>query len=226
MEIILEEGRNCLKCLEGKKDELVERGIAVENSNPEGCLLFVGMNPSYKKGEPVADILGYNLDDKNIHQYFKKARDIADNMNLPFGHHDLFPVRETSQKVIEGMFDVKKDGQIVPKGDYKDFINKSLLWSEQSIISCEPRAIVVINAFASRILFDCRVNGKSLLGFVPNKKWCEELGVDFVPINDKMVPVLFSGMLSGQRALDNYSERRLHWHIRHIFRHQELWPKF
>ena len=232
MEIDFEKGKECLGLLKGQNDKLVERGVRIEKSIPEGCLLFIGMNPSFKDGEPIPGNKDYestyqwdNPEKKN-HPYYKKCKEIANDIKLPFGHHDLFPIRETSQKVIEGMFNIEKDGPIVPKENYKDFINKSLLWSEQSIISCDPRAIVVINAFASRIFFDCRVSGKSLLGFVPEKRWCEELGVDFVRINDKMVPLLFSGMLSGRRALDNHSERRLLWHIRHILRHQELWPKF
>lgn len=226
MKTDVNEAINCLKLLKSKNDILVGRGIAVEKSNPDGCLLFIGMNPSFKEGQsPVPGDNRYKPDypltDKQIHQYFNTPRNIANEMHLPFGHHDLFPIRETSQKIIEGMF----DDTLVPKKDYKEFITKSLLWSEKSIISCKPKAIVVINAFASRIFFDCYINGKRLLDFIPVVKWNEELGVDFVRIEGRMVPLLFSGMLSGQRALDNQSENRLKWHIRHILRHQDHWPK-
>ena len=98
-----------------------------------------------------------------------------------------------------------------------NFIQESIKFLEESVHSCNPRIIVVSNAFATRLFFDCYTNGKKgLLGFVPGKDWDDKLGVDFVTINDSRVPILFSGMLSGQRALDMGSEFRLRWHISHI----------
>ena len=111
-------------------------------------------------------------------------------------------------------------GRLITKGGFEQFVDASLSWSQKTICECDPKMIVVINAYASRIVFDY-----SLLGFIHGKRWNEDLGVDFINIGGKMVPLMFSGMLSGQRALDNQSEFRLRWHIRHILRHQDLWPK-
>ena len=228
MKTDIKEAEKCLDALRGQNDILVSRGITVEESNPEGCLLFVGINPSFKDGDPIPGSTDYNrtytwdIPDEKIHPYFQKSIKIADldGIKLPFGHHDLFPIRERNQKVIECMFDTNSNGSLITKNEFKPFVEASLSWSQETIRNCDPKIIVVINAFASRIIFDY-----SLLGFVPGKRWNEDLGVDFIQINGKLVPIMFSGMLSGQRPLDNQSEFRLEWHIRHIFRHQELWPK-
>lgn len=218
----------CVNYLKGKNDILVERGVKVEESNPEGCLLFIGINPSFKNGDLMPSSPEYkstypwDIPDEKTHSYFIKSKRIANSegIHLPYGHHDLFPIREANQKVIENMFDTDSKGSLITKNDYNSFIKESLSWSQETIRECNPKIIVVINAFASRIVFDY-----SLLGFIPEKRWNEDLGVDFIQINGNMVPIMFSGMLSGQRALDNQSEFRLMWHIRHVLRHLELWPK-
>lgn len=220
----------CINELEKQCPTLVRRGIFIEESIPEGALLFIGINPSFKDGDPVPGMEGYiptyPLDNLK-HPYFKKAEEIAHEMGLPFGHHDLFPFRESNQKVIEQMFDGAKDGLLVPKKEFHPFVENSLLWSEATIIKAKPKMIVVINAFASRLFFDTRVQGKTLLGFKPanDELWSKELGADYIRMNNQVVPILFSGMLSGQRALDRYSEFRLCWHINHVLSHLDCWPK-
>lgn len=219
----------CLNYLKKISSDQYKRGICVEKDIPEGSLLFIGINPSFKKGDAVPGIdkycPTYSLDSLE-HPYFKKAKEIADKLTLPFGHHDLFPVRESDQKVIERMFD-GENGPLVAKEDYRLFVNAALKWSAATIIEAKPKMIVVINTFASRLFFDARIDGNPLLGFKPanGELWSEELGADFIRINDQVVPILFSGMLSGQRALDRYSEFRLFWHIRHILSHPSCWPK-
>ncbi len=228
MKTDIEKAKQCVDYLIGKNDELVERGVKVEESNPDGCLLFIGMNPSFKEGDPMPgppeykNTYSWDIPDTETYPYFIKSKIIANSegIHLPYGHHDLFPIREKNQKVIENMFDTDSKGALIAKNDYNSFIKESLSWSQETICKCNPKIIVVINAFASRIIFDY-----SLLGFIPEKRWNEDLGVDFIQINGNMVPIMFSGMLSGQRALDNQSEFRLTWHIRHILRHPELWPK-
>lgn len=210
---------------------LVRRGVHIEETIPDNSLLFIGINPSFdEKDSPIPGVEGYSpiysLD--NIkHAYFKKAVSIAFENHLPFGHHDLFPIRERNQKVIEGLF-VDLDGRLQPCDVHAPFIEESLHWSEETILASHPQMIVVINAFASRIFFDYRFpDGQSLLGFKPGDKqlWVPELGTDFLRINGQMIPILFSGMLSGQRALDRWSEFRLEWHIHHVLSNITLWPR-
>lgn len=228
IEVNYKEAELCLSFLENIEPELFKRGIAVEKANPVGAILFIGINPSFKDGDPVPGTPKYNSiyewtsPDEKTHPYFNKSIEIADSegIQLPFGHHDLFPIREREQGVLERMFDNDNNGRLISKKEYKQFIDASLSWSQETIRVCKPKIIVVVNAFASRLFFDY-----SLLGFAPRKQWNEDLGVDFIQIKETWVPIMFSGMLSGQRALDNQSEFRLRWHIRHILRHQDLWLK-
>lgn len=229
MKTDINNANTCLKHLEEICPNQFNRGICVEESIPEGALLFVGINPSFKKGDAIPGMdkyrSTYSLDNLE-HPYFRKAKEIADKLNLPFGHHDLFPIRESDQKVIEQMFD-GENGPLVAKEGYRSFVDAALKWSAATIIAAKPKMIVVINTFASRLFFDARIDGNPLLGFKPanGELWSEELGADFVRIKNQVVPILFSGMLSGQRALDRYSEFRLCWHIHHILSHQGFWPK-
>ena len=87
---------------------LIGRGVCIEEAIPENSLLFIGINPSFDKNKDrVPGVEGYSpvysLDGID-HTYFAKPMELAHNNSLPFGHHDLFPVRERNQKVIEGLF--------------------------------------------------------------------------------------------------------------------------
>ena len=230
METNIDTAFACINKIAKPYPELFARGIHVERSIPEGSLLFIGINPSFKDGDPVPGMEEYSPTyplDNLKHPYFKKAEAIAHDIGLPFGHHDLFPVRERSQELIEQMFDGAESGPLFPKDEFRLFVEESLSWSEETIIVAKPKMIVVINAFASRLFFDARINGKTMLGFKPanGELWNEELGADYIRMNNQVVPILFSGMLSGQRALDRYSEFRLCWHIHHVLSHQDCWPK-
>ena len=69
-----------------------------------------------------------------------------------------------------------------------------------------PRVIVVFNALASKIIQEKQNIGKN--------NWNDEKGYDEIVIKGNKVPIFFSGMLTGQRALDDGSYKRLEWHIR------------
>jgi len=209
--------------------KIVSRGVAVEESIPQGSILFLGINPSYDEEKKAASGT-YKLEDVGSNTFFKKAFQISKDNRKPFGHHDLFPFRETNQKFVEGMF-IQKGEVLITKIQYKPFIEKCLSYAEDVIIRSNPCMIVVANAFVTHLFFDFHYSetGKTLLGFLPGDKggiWDEKLGVDFVNINGRLVPILFSGMLSGQRALDFGSEFRLKWHIGHVLRNLEKNEEF
>ena len=70
----------CVNYLKGKNDILVERGVKVEESNPEGCLLFIGINPSFKNGDLMPSSPEYkstypwDIPDEKTHSYFIKSK--------------------------------------------------------------------------------------------------------------------------------------------------------
>ena len=63
--------------------------------------------------------------------------------------------------------------------------------------------------------FDWFLNCYDILKITQEK--FEKEGYDILEINNKKIPILFSSMLTGQRALDTHSLRRLKWHIKTIF---------
>lgn len=111
--------------------------------------------------------------------------------------------RMTSQSKFKKLIYIDKR-----ETELNTFARKQIMLSKQLIKIMQPKLIVVANAFAStlfneemykhKIHFD-EDKGYHLLELDPNKP---------------KTPVFFSSMLTGQRALDNYSFDRLHWHIK------------
>ena len=74
-----------------------------------------------------------------------------------------------------------------------------------ALTEVHPKVIVIINAFASELV---REYFKSDLSFD------EAQGFHYMTLSTgAKVPILFSSMLTGQRALDRWSYERLVWHI-------------
>ena len=185
------------------------------------CLLFIGLNPSFNiKGlkklmmDEIYDPETYfwwesreNFDpERDVNRqkkayreypYFARFREISKHSNIPWDHVDLFFWRQTSQK------DFKKLILADTKSKSLNNFGKSQLEISSAIIEdASPRCIVVANAFASDIYKD-----HFSLEF-SNKEGCYKQ-----EIAGKTIPVFLSSMLTGQRALDNYSYERLRWHL-------------
>lgn len=179
-----------------------------------GELVFVGMNPSHEaSNEPVLRVThAENLRDAGriarvidleLHAlgrkevdpvpYFRPLREFAPSWE----HLDLFAVRDSSQRRALGL--------LQPDGVLTAFADAQLRVFEELLPALEPKVVVFINAAASAI-FRGRVNGRSTFD--------EESGHHRVQLGGRPVPVFFSGMLTGQRALDVHSRERLIWHVR------------
>lgn len=181
-------------------ENVVRLRYAVERYLQKKDVLFLGMNPSYKPGQWNHDGGGF-YDIKAGNKYFKAIIDFCQDTlgrSNP-SHHDILFIRHTDQKeVMKYMY----------ADNYRDFIAGQLLLSRDIIRTADPRLIIVLNA-AVREVFQW------LFPFDWEADFDETLGAHMVTI-EKNVPVLFSGMLSGQRALDLGSKRALKWHINHI----------
>jgi hypothetical protein len=192
------------------------------------CLLFVGFNPSFNeemfrkylsgsryssldisdfflwRSKIESKIESYKEIDKIVgekHPYFNKVKEIGEEVNLPVEHIDLFFYRKTSQKELQDL--------LYNKEKLNQFAEKQLSLSFRLIQGTTPEIIVVINAGASEIIrnkFGTRI------------QFHEEYGYHTILLNDKPVPIFFSSMLSGQRALDKGSLERLRWHVRQAAR--------
>ncbi|OGC21643.1 hypothetical protein A2291_06000 [candidate division WOR-1 bacterium RIFOXYB2_FULL_42_35] len=185
-------------------------------------ILFVGFNPSLNLSE-LKSLSGINntkdfflwknfskekidtfisIEQKAIQsygRYFNKIEHIAKATKNKWQHIDLFPIRNTKQR--ETLKYVFADNK---KLILNDFAKKCLRVFEKLTAKCSPKMIIVINALSSRIIqkhFADKINSKRY----------DDLGYDLITINNDCIPIIFSGMISGQRALDNDSLKRLIW---------------
>lgn len=180
----------------------------------KGAAVIVGMNPSHDKGnvkdeELLAfngkgqpkfdsatvreDILERERESVKTHPYFGKFDELLHHDR--WSHVDLFAVRHTTQAdVVKAL---KLDAQ---KSLKLRFALKQLEASLSLVDALTPRMVLVVNGFASRLL-------RYRFGFIEAS--AAEDGVH----RRNGIPWFFSGMITGQRALDQSSCERLQWHI-------------
>lgn len=183
------------------------------------AILFIGINPSFTKKASIhpekKSIEFYPIrenDSKDI-TYFEKFKDISKYCNnAKWTHLDLFYIRETNQKIIE-------------KLSYEniDFLQEQLDLTFEIIKKASPKIIIVSNSLASEFFGKLKQKhlphfDKIWLGFGLDFKndFDSEIGTYKIDIDGRLIPIIFSGMLSGQRALDIGSFERLKWQIKRI----------
>jgi hypothetical protein len=183
------------------------------------CLLFIGINPSFSERgaktfhanttldlakdfqfPPVGPIdldehLALEREAYAKHPYFARFREIATILELDWDHLDLLSIRETNQAAVRRAIE-DKNGNLIP------FAEAQLALVEGHLLNSSPVAIVVANAFASRLL------EKRLQPTFDVETGCHRL-----TLSNRSVPVFLSSMLTGQRALDTFSYQRLIWHL-------------
>lgn len=157
----------------------------------------------FVKSEVMSDLVELLIHaEKNwfyeTHPFFKPFNYIAEENNTFFQHIDLFQYRETSmndfmERVIEN-----ENDEIV----FTQFGKDSIELFKNLFEQYTPEVIVIPNAKASKIF-------KQL--YADDLVWNEEKGYHLFKNN---IPIFFSSMLTGVRALDVHSRERLYWHIR------------
>lgn len=208
--------------------EHFNRQPLVQRPQPAGCLLFVGLNPSYsvhgwarllsRNDAPTAENLERIFafpgpsDDSPIemcsldafalekYPFYRLQWELAKKLQLPFGHLDMFITRQTDQARVRASIIEKGPSLTLTAAGHHQFNTfRSLL--EQSM----PKLVIVANALA------CDIFKKE---FSP--KYSPPTGAYEIYLAKNRVPVLLSGMLTGQRALDRYSRERLFWHAHQL----------
>lgn len=201
-----------------------------------GGILFIGMNPAfseqalrrflrnttYQDIDPITffawDNVRRNID-ANISKYiqiegyaverlqfFKRMREIVEEVGVSSWRHiDLFLYRETSQNA--GLTRVMEN---IAQNELNGFGKEQLEIFRKVLLKIEPQVIVVSNARASDII------RKYMQGDI--SKFDERRGFHFLHVDRKRIPIFFSSMLSGMRALDTGSRERLKWHIKQALR--------
>lgn len=203
--------------------DIVRRGFAIENGVAEESILFISMNPSYssKNGAwnngtvagknavyDIPDLKTTKNSNEDTNSFFQEINRFYGDLKvkgIPLAHHDLLFIRETNQDTVL-YWKEKLD-------KYKNtFFDDQLKISKTIIEESNPKLIVVLNAGA-RHLFE------EMFGQRNPNIFNDILGAYMYNLNnERTTPVLFSGMLSGQRALDLGSKESLKWHIEHILK--------
>lgn len=196
--------------------------LLYHRQHPRPSVIFMGLNPSFSdkglrkviKGEKhLSSFTNHFFLSKNFnskikrtilevealaiqrHDYFSKFREIGREQVFKWNHVDLFFIRNTNQKAIEKEFKNAKNSV---------FFQNQMISSITYALGFKPKVIVVCNGFASAIL---------------KQRYCAMLQFDsrvgaYKFGNKKRSPyVIFSGMLTGGRALDNGSYASLKWHL-------------
>jgi|26BtaG_2_1085354.scaffolds.fasta_scaffold13402_2 hypothetical protein len=195
--------------------QLIQRGYGIHDEIIKDSILFIGINPSFiRTSKPGSYFI--NLDqnaktrDGKSYAYFKKFVHITNILNekrgtgekLQWSHLDLLFHRETKQHFIDHL---KKEKHGI------DFISDQLRITRKILLKSKPKVIVVSNTKARDLLKS--KNEKLSMGL--DFHFDEELGTEVIINNPALedIPVFFTSMLTGQRALDKGSYKRLIWHI-------------
>lgn len=195
---------------EGAPEMYWQHGYAMPEEIKEGALLFIGLNPSFtKKAKSGSHLYDLKQEDEG---YFAKFGDIAKACgDTEWSHLDLLPIRHTNQGDVTRDI-VFKHWELVLK--YLNDVSNVLLEA------AKPKAVVVVNATARLLLgkdqnehAEKEQDKKIWMGL--KFDFNESNGACYVSDSAKLkgVPFFFSGMLSGQRALDLGSYERLKWHV-------------
>ena len=188
-------------------------GYSQQDEIIKNALMFIGLNPSNSENTVESYFYNNSQDGKN-HKYFKKFQDISKRVGLLWTHVDLLFIRETNQKNIERML-YENDNSMLK------FLYQQLMISKQIIEEAKPKIIVVNNTLSRKFLgYEKREEKGQIV-----EKWMDfkfefdnEIGTYRLQDSDKLnnIPVFFTSMLTGQRALDNGSYERLIWHINYV----------
>ncbi len=199
---------------------IIRRGFCAPETLEKGVdVLYIGINPSYDARSDAEKFYVLDTNGESEHRYFKKFKEQTDSKKLKhykklsWSHLDLLFLREREQKKIN-LFENERYGDL-------EFIWEQLQVSKAILEQLSPKIIVVNNTKARQYLGKDKDHGKERniwLGY--NFEWVEEWGTYIITNEDsklKGAPVFFSGMFTGQRALDNGSFERLTWQIQRLY---------
>lgn len=195
--------------------DILTRGWAFHYDHDEenSDVLFVGLNPSYKENSGKTNGV---FDKSAQHRYFRPFQIIhnelietvrTDNYKK-WTHIDVLAIRETNQNQIKIILSKEKD-----------LVLEQVLLAKERILHIKPTVMVVCNTMARELIRQDSIEENGFgMGF--KLDFNEEFGSH--TINNapelKHTHVLFSSMLSGQRALDLGSRERLVWQIKRILK--------
>ena len=199
--------QNITQKLRDLREEILDYSIGADKKNES-----IDNYCKFRKDEINKNDLTYlasSASDKNEGvQYFSKIRELAEEILMleksNWRHLDIFYYRETKQNRIKNLIDINED-----------FFNRQMDITKRLILKLEPSMILVSNAFAGEKFRKMFADDSE--SFFVKYPINVTQGTHLIQIgNKKNVPLFFSGMLSGQRALDLGSYERLKWHMKAV----------
>jgi len=185
-----------LKKYQSKNDTLAKNGFFIFENLEEDALLFIGINPSEVKDLTKKYTVTYKNGIYWVGEKFKDEYPFYQHFNelscgMKWSHLDIYFCCNKKQKDLENM-------------EGSEFLTEQFNISKEIIQKLAPKIIVVGNAYASCLMrknFNCKLDND--IGTYRIKE-----------LNN--APIFFSGMFTGQRALDVGSRERLIWHIKYV----------
>lgn len=171
-----------------------------------GGLLFVGINPSevnsiqeHQEKDKNGNIV-YSKEFSDEYHYFKKYKEIAKEVEMEWAYADYCYVIETTQSSVVEKY--------IENSELKEFVAEQYAIAKDIIKEVAPKLIVVCNAKASELIKEDLIKKEG--GLFDN-------AIGTYRLNDKnQTPIIFSSMLTGQRAMDVHSYERMLWQIKLI----------
>ncbi|MEH7076235.1 hypothetical protein [Neobacillus drentensis] len=150
------------------------------------------------------------------HPYVLKLIDVTTNIGIKDFKNDvtvldLFFIRDTNQKNIEKRLKQKISNTRPVKYEFTTFAEEQIKISMEALSLSDPDLILIANAKASNIFIE----------YNKDKIYSKQFGdlkCYIFKLNGRSVPIFFSSMLSGQRALDTFSLDRLIWDMTQILK--------
>lgn len=169
------------------------RGTAYEHIDPASYFKWKNISANPKLIDDCINVENHAYEN---YAYFNRPTEIAKEVGLGWQHIDLFLYKETSQS------DFAK--RIMDGDKLNAFALDQIALFEEILEVINPQCVIVANAFGSELL---RKYIKDDL------EWDASRGFHWFTRGGKKIPMFFSSMLSGQRALDRWSYERLKWQV-------------
>lgn len=140
------------------------------------------------------------LHGRKLHRYFRQFPQFMEDG--AWNHVDLLAVRHTNQSELSGALALGTQEAFA-----STFVAAQLEVCLELAAALAPPVVVVVNALAATLL-KWHLKAHADLEFDPAG------GHHRGKLGSQVIPWFFSGMLTGQRAIDNHSLERLIWHVR------------
>lgn len=177
---------------------------------PKSGLLIIGLNPAFNPDADKTPFLGkchpeqssnLKMQAKNdkigyhtaLKKFVTQINGSSDKKELAWGHIDLFFFRWRDSGFVKKQRKIK---------EHEAFYNEQIELTKKMTLSRTPKVIMVNNAYSSYLIFRHWMNEDESL-------FDEKIGT----YRFNGIPIFFSGMLSGQRALDIHNRKRMAWQI-------------